>query len=399
MGIGANPLNVMDFFQMSIDGILERKFRFGLNLVGILIGCAAVTGLISMTQGMRTDIVDQLGLFGATTIQVYPGSSDTEAFVTLDWRDIQNLKNIPGVEYVAPVQAGYWGSFSFKGENYYRELVGIDENWIRVHDVEDQIDDGNIFNNNDGNVAILGYNIWNQNGHPLFQVGDRLNIQTRVNDQQKEFTLRVIGLAKQTAGFGGSGVDDLIVLPLKSYEQIFETGGKYLAADLKVESISDVSRVTSKLDEDFDEFNYHTSEMIMEEINGILGTINAVLGGIAGISLLVAGIGIINTMTVSVLERFREIGTMKAIGASNFDILYLFLSESIVTGILGGSLGVALGFGLSRIMGGFIGLATHPTFDLTLMVVGFAVVTCVVAGAYPAWRASNLHPVEALRHE
>jgi ABC-type antimicrobial peptide transport system permease subunit len=191
----------------------------------------------------------------------------------------------------------------------------------------------------------------------------------------------------------------MVVIPLRTYEQIYETGGRYLAADIKAENMEDVSKITRKLDEDFEEFNYQTSEMIMKEINGILGTINAVLGGIAGISLLVAGIGIINTMTVSVLERFREIGTMKAIGASSLDILFMFLAESIVTGLLGGTAGAALGFGLSKVMGGFIGLATEPTLDLTLMVVGFAVVTCMVAGAYPAWRASNLHPVEALRHE
>jgi len=392
-------LNALDFFQMSIDGILERKFRFGLNLIGILIGCAAVTGLISMTQGMRTDIVGQLGLFGATTIQVYPGSSETEAFVTMDWRDIQRLKSIPGVEYVAPVQAGYRGEFNYKGETYNREFVGIDESWVKVRGVEDQVEAGRILTNNDGYVAILGYNIWKQDGEPLFQVGDRLNVKTRVNDQEKEFTLRVIGLVKQTAGFGGQGVDDYVVIPLRTYEQIYETGGKYLAADLKAESIDEISKITKSLDEDFEEFNYQTSEMIMKEINGILGTINAVLGGIAGISLLVAGIGIINTMTVSVLERFREIGTMKAIGASNVDILFMFLAEAIVTGLLGGTSGAALGFGLSKIMGGFIGLATEPTLDLTLKVVGFAVVTCMVAGAYPAWRASNLHPVEALRHE
>jgi putative ABC transport system permease protein len=131
----------------------------------------------------------------------------------------------------------------------------------------------------------------------------------------------------------------------------------------------------------------------------VTATIESVLGGIASISLLVAGVGIINTMTVSVMERTREIGTMKAIGAKNLDVLVLFLSEATITGIIGGTIGASFGFMLSRIVSNMIGLRTEPTITLGAMVVGFAVVTSILSGLYPAWRASNLSPVEALRHE
>lgn len=137
----------------------------------------------------------------------------------------------------------------------------------------------------------------------------------------------------------------------------------------------------------------------MEMVGSIIGTINAVLGGIAGISLLVAGVGIINTMTVSVLERTKEIGVLKAIGAKSGDVLTLFLSEAVMTGITGGALGAVAGFGLSHLIAGYVGISSSPSADLGVLVVGFAVVTCVVSGLYPAWRASRLNPVEALRHE
>jgi putative ABC transport system permease protein len=104
-------------------------------------------------------------------------------------------------------------------------------------------------------------------------------------------------------------------------------------------------------------------------------------------------------MTVSVMERTKEIGTMKAIGAKSMDILFMFMAEAALTGLVGGILGAGLGFVLGDIVGGFVGITSAPTLTLALMVVGFAVATSVLSGLYPSWSASQLNPVEALRHE
>ena len=130
-----------------------------------------------------------------------------------------------------------------------------------------------------------------------------------------------------------------------------------------------------------------------------MGTIEAVLGGIAAISLIVAGVGIINTMTVSVMERTREIGVLKAVGAKSRDVLLMFISEAVVTGIFGGVTGSLLGVLLAQVIGGYINMPPDPSLGLVVFVVGYAVATSVISGLYPAWRASNLHPVEALRYE
>ena len=132
-------MNILDFAHMSTEGLRERKFRFALNLVGILIGCAAVTGLISMTQGMKTSIVDDISIFGATTIQVYPTLGGDEAFTSLDWRDLNRLRSIPGVEAAAPVQAGRYGRYDYRGMTYSNEVVGIDENYFIVHGGENEV--------------------------------------------------------------------------------------------------------------------------------------------------------------------------------------------------------------------------------------------------------------------
>jgi putative ABC transport system permease protein len=384
---------------MSLDGLRERKFRFALNLVGILIGCAAVTGLISMTQGMKTSIVDDISIFGATTIQVYPTLSGEEAFTSLDWRDLNRLRSIPGVDAAAALQAGRYGRYDYKGETYQNEIVGVDENYFIVHGGENGVEDGRLLVHSDGNAAMLGYNIWNPDDEARYAVGDRLKIRSTVDGDEIEFTVRVVGILKKTAGISGSGVDDYIILHLSYFEQIFNTQGRYVAIDLKAETVDDVERIKQELEENFDNLGYYSMDMIMEDVNEITGTLNAVLGGIAGISLLVAGVTIANTMTVSVMERTKEIGTMKAIGATNKDVLLIFISESIVTGIIGGSVGACIGFILSIVIGQIISLAPEPSLQLGLMVTAFSMTTCVFSGIYPAWRASNLNPVEALRDE
>jgi putative ABC transport system permease protein len=394
-------LNLLDFAFMSVEGLWERRFRFALNLVGILIGCAAVTGLISMTQGMKTSIMDDISIFGATTIQVYPTLGGDEAFTSLNWRDLNRLRSIPGVETAAPIQAGRYGRYDYKGTSYINEIAGVDENYFIVHGGENEVEDGRLLARSDGSAALLGYNVWNPDDEARYGVGDRIRIRSIVDASMREieFTVRVVGTLKKTAGIAGSGVDDYIIMHLNYFEQIFETQGRYFAVDLKAETIDDVEGIKQVLEEEFDNLGYHSMDMIMEEVNMITGTINAVLGGIAGISLLVAGVTIANTMTVSVMERTKEIGTMKAVGATNRDVLLLFVSESIVTGIIGGGLGAGLGFMLSIVIGQVISLAPELSLSLGLMVTGFAAVTCIVSGIYPAWRASNLNPVEALRDE
>jgi putative ABC transport system permease protein len=189
-------------------------------------------------------------------------------------------------------------------------------------------------------------------------------------------------------------------MPLRDAQQFFGTGNEYSYIMVQADTLEHVDAVAKAIKNKMGKgYNTITYESAMNLMNQVVGSIQAVLGGIAAISLIVAGIGIINTMTISVMERTREIGVLKAIGAKSMHVLMMFLSEAVFTGLIGGAIGVLLGFSLGGLIGSIVGIAPDPSLATGVMVIGFAVVTSTMSGIYPAWRAAHLNPVEALRSE
>jgi putative ABC transport system permease protein len=265
-----------------------------------------------------------------------------------------------------------------------------------------EVEDGRPLLRTDTAAIVVGANIAHPRNEeePILKVGDRIKIKVRVGDETKELTLRVVGIYGRTGGSFGVNLDDSIGIPLRTAQQLFEVGGEFDYIMAQADSLDVVEEVADRIEEKLgDSVTVISFESAQELVGQVLGTIQAVLGGIAGISLIVAGVGIINTMTVSVMERTREIGVLKAIGAKSRDVLFLFLSEAMVTGAIGGLIGAVFGFILSQVVGNIINLPPSISPYLGALVVGFAIVTSVVSGLYPAWRASNLNPVEALRSE
>jgi len=397
-------VNPLDILLMATQGVRERKLRFALNLVGILIGCAAVTGLVSVTQGLTDSVTGQLEVFGPTNIIVIPGEiRQGQGIVadTLDWRELDIIERSPKVEAAAPIIANKYCSFTVKGRGFYTDVYGVTEEYAEINK-NTVIEEGRNFVRGDSAVVVIGANIAKplDVDERLIDLGDRIKIKSNVNDAEKELTLRVIGILKAQGSSFGVNLDDSIAMPLQTAQQFFEVGGEFDFVIAKASTIDDVEAAVQGIEDRLGErVTVVSPESAMETVGSVLGTIQSVLGGIAGISLLVAGVGIINTMTVSVMERTREIGTLKAVGAKSGDVLFMFLSEAMVTGVVGGAIGAAFGFFLGSVIGRFIDLSVKASMRLGLFVVGFAVATSILSGLYPAWRASNLNPVEALRHE
>jgi putative ABC transport system permease protein len=402
--IKVRKVNPLDIFLSAIKGVWERKFRFFLNLVGILIGCTAITGLISITMGLTNNVSQQLDVFGPTNIIIIPGEIVQGQGIVgdkLDWRDLDYICRTSNIDSATPIIANKFCEFTIRGRQFRTDVYGVTEQYAVINK-NTKIEEGRNFVRGDASVVIIGANIAQPNNEdePIIDLGDRLKIKSIVKGEEKEMTLRVIGILEGTGGSFGFNLDDSIALPLKTAEQFYEVGGRYDFIIAEADSLEEVDSAVENIEDRFgDRITVVTSESAREQVGSVLGTIQSVLSGIAGISLLVAGIGIINTMTVTVMERTKEIGTMKAIGARSSDIMFLFLNEAAITGLVGGSIGAVFGFGLGIAIGRYVDISVTPTISLGLYTVGFALITSVLSGIYPAWRASNLDPVEALRRE
>jgi putative ABC transport system permease protein len=397
-------VNPLDIFLVATNGLSERKFRFALNLVGILIGCAAITGLISITQGLQSSVTGQLNVFGPSNLIIIPGDitqGPTISGTTLNWRDVDIVSKVDHLKGVTPIIANKFAEFNFKGRFYRTDVYGVEKEYKELNP-NTELAQGRNFVQSDSAVVAIGAHVAHplDLDEPLIDLGDRIKIKSVVNGVEKELTLRVIAIIKETGSSFGANLDDSITIPLKTAQQFYEVGGEFSYLIAQADSIDVVKLAAEGIEEKLgDRVTVVTAASAQEQIDSILGTIQSVLGGIAGISLVVAGVGIINTMTVSVMERTKEIGTMKAIGAKSPEVLLMFLTEAMLTGLIGGAIGAGFGFLLAGLIGRFIDLPISSSLMLGMEVVLFAVITSVISGLYPAYRASNMNPVEALRHE
>jgi len=401
-------MRLTDVFALAIDGVKERKFRVALNVLGVLIGITALTALVSITEGMSIAVNQQMAFLSPTAIVVSPGGGfGLVSGRTLTLRDVDQIGRIPNVAVATPV-VGSMAKVRMGGHSGAAMILGVvpDEYLRVIKSVE--VAKGRFLSRSDTVSAVVGAHI----AHPpyleeqLASVGDRLTVVVNREGKEEEVKLRVAGVLKEVGGAGITSPDEHILITLRTAQKIFGTGNKVDHILVEAEDVESVEGVVEDIRDLLGEgVTVISLGSIRETVGRINSLLEAVLGGVAAISLIVAGLGIINTMTISVMERTREIGVMKAIGAKNRHILLMFLMEALLTGLIGGVAGVILGFFTGQIASSVItysvGMVLPSVFSLRIGVVGvgFAVVTGVLAGFYPARRASKLPPVEALRYE
>jgi putative ABC transport system permease protein len=433
-------MKIYDVFSYSFSAIKLRKLRAALTTLGVIIGIAAIVALLSITQGLQTTITSQLerGL-AADTLIVVPGSSalgggpgggggfggggigggSSGAPLYVNYTDQINVLSPNIVTSLAVIQkSGYIQN----GSDVIRQIntiVGVNfSQYASAYPTTFVAASGSIPLNPSDNEIVIGARVSDPrlNGTLFLQANDDVSIiwtnNTIVPFVNETYTAHVSAVLERIGGFGLGGPSDTGVYVQLSQAEKFFGGNQADEIIVKLKS-SDAATVNSTSRAITDYFGSQVSVIsataVQSLLSSIFSTVSLFLGGIAAISLLVAGIGIMNIMIVSLIERTREIGILKALGMKSRTVLYIFLTESVIIGLIGAGIGIISGWVLANVValflgrGGLIGSALTITPILTPVVfigaLAFGIGVSVIFALYPAWRASKLKPVDALRYE
>ncbi len=391
-----------DYFLMAVSNIKHRKLRSWLTIIGIIIGVAAILSLITISRSLESTLEAQFEQFGANRILISPKGFQGPGTVSegLTTNDLETVEHISGFKYVVP-----WVFVStevkYNDEVGFTLINGIPADIFEEFSLDSgaELREGRFLEEGDKFEAVVGSSVVED----MFE--DKLGIGSDIEIEGQEF--EIVGIYKET---GNSQDDSQVSIPLETAREIFNKPDDVDGIVAQVRSADDIPKlqeeIEKKLERDRDDTNFQvvTATQILEQLNEVLGIIQFVLVGIAAISLVVGGVGIMNSMYTSVLERTKEVGIMKSIGARNSDIFQIFLIESGLMGFVGGFFGTALGTIIAIIVGKF---ATNSGFLLNIkieplvLVFGllFAFVVGVLSGVLPAMQAAKLKPTEALRYE
>jgi putative ABC transport system permease protein len=396
-----------DFLRIAVGNILHRKLRSWLTVLGIVIGVGAIVALLLISAGLENAIVDQFNQAGSNRIYIYPKAMIAGSFASdLTEDDVHTVESMPGVEWVQPYKSRPSEIEFDRVKEFANNLFSIPVQGLETRAADNNMFDleaGRLFSSGDKYSAVVGWYI----AHNTFDVGTEKH-EIRVNNNMliAGQRFKVIGIL----AYKGTDDDKNIFIPEDTIKLLFpDIGEEVMAIEVKLSDGVDpdtaAARIKTQLERKRDDENFEvmTPENLLKTLQSILSIIQIVLGSIAAISLVVGGIGIANSMFTSVLERTKEIGIMKSIGARNGDILTIFLIGAALLGTFGGLFGVSVGIGAALIVEN---IAKQAGFGLLKIIVTWKVVTLgllfasfvgMIAGAIPARRASRLRPVDALR--
>jgi len=381
--------------RMALKSINSSKVRAFLTMLGIIIGVSSVIILVSVGQGTTSQITEQLN--GLGTNQLTVNITGRGATTSLTYEEALALKDIDGVENVAPVISGNVTA-KYKTDNVSVSVEGITPAYEDVKDFH--VQSGRFLLEIDTEyrqkVALIG----SGTAEDLFGTDDPVGQKIQLNG----ISYKIVGLLETKGSSLGGSNDDKILIPISTAERQLQSKG-VRSITVATTSSDTVATAKVKLESTLDaKFNYadnaftvFDSQEMLETVNSTTDTLSMALAGIAGISLFVGGIGIMNIMIVSVNERTREIGIRKAIGAKKFDILAQFMIESVVLSGLGGIIGVGIGVGGSWLVGKYSPLNVSIAWDMVLISFIFSLLIGVIFGMMPANKAARLRPIHALR--
>jgi len=400
---------LIDYFRLALGGIKQKGVRSLLTMIGIFIGIALVVSLISLGSGLQQAMNEQFEMIGANIILILPGAgieSMLGSSVPLTEHDVEVIKKTRGVD-VAGGFVTKIAKVEYKDEIKYTWVSGfpLDESKKIITDMQQmKLESGRDLKESDKYKVLAGYMVAHGD---FFEKEVKIRDKILINNQEFD----VVGTLEP---IGNPQDDSSLLIPLETAKELFDTDeyitimakakGGFDTSDV-AENIKEELRDDRELEEGDENFAVQTMEELKEVYGIVINLLNVFLIGLAAISLLVGGVGITNTMYTSVIERTREIGVMKAIGAKNSDIMSIFLIESGILGAVGGAIGVAIGLGISKSVEiavrsqGIDYLKAGASLELIFGAIAFSFIVGALSGAMPALQAARLKPVDALRYE
>jgi len=411
----------------------QRRFRTSLTTLGVVIGVTAIIGLASLGEGFRVIIRNQMEQgFELNVLTVMSGGLLTGVGSYFTDEDVKNISQMPGVTLATSIIQKSVGKLYNDSKNSTAlVLLGVNyTEFVQIYPERLAVEHGIWPQSIKNDTSVIGYNVEHPTeGETFANSGENVTVSMSFTSPLtgryfQNYTFNLVGSLSKSGAAGFINFDDTILIPIDTARKLYNTTN----SDMIFVQLANPSYSESVAQAISDRFGGEGEVRVLvpaafaEQVETILSMVQIFLSAIASIALLVAGLGIMNIMTVSVLERTREIGILKAIGAKSRTVLTMFLAEAALIGLLGGVIGVPLGYGLAQAMGQFLfrvsaqvtprrsiitGTETHPITAVTPILslqwaVGailFAVGISVIFGWYPARKAARLNPVEALRYE
>lgn len=410
-------INLFESLKLALMDLRTNKLRATLTMLGIVVGIFSIIVIMTVITMLQTSIEEGVASLAKNTFQIQkfpairsggPGAMSkyrNRKDITLE--DYNRLKS--GLNTAKYVGAELWqfgkiAKFRNRETNPNVSIAGITPTAIKTNDWK--VESGREMRETDistsANVVILGKDVANK----IFENVDPIGKEIRVDGRP----LRVIGVYEGQGQMFGQSRDNFVTIPITTHQSIY---GKYNRSvnitvtshskedyDKVIESATGMMRsIRKNAPGEESDFEIFSNESVMKEINSV--TIYAKIGAgvVSFIALLAAGIGIMNIMLVSVTERTREVGIRKAIGAKSYQILLQFMIEAILLCLLGGLIGITLGVGIGNFAGSFLNAKAAIPYDWIMIGIGLCVMVGVLFGTYPAYKAANLDPIEALRYE
>ncbi|MFV0439902.1 MAG: ABC transporter permease [Lachnospirales bacterium] len=398
-------VTIYECFKFAIKSITSSKLRSILTVLGIVIGISSVTMIDALGSGIKSDLTDSLSSVGADTLTIY--STDSDFTIKNDDMDLLNLHD--NVKFIIPIISTSSEYTDVKTDE--KEMVNIsgitpENNVVTPKTVADGRFITEVDVEREANFVVVSEKF----GREYFGTKDCLGqiVELVIYDSPQQFY--VVGVLESDANSDMFSGGEEVFVPYTALQKIHSSNNEKLdglVVALKDEGDEAVSRsitefktmLTVKNSAEKDTYTVYDMSKGMESITEAFGMVILFIQFVAGIALIVGSIGVMNIMLVTVTERTREIGVRKALGATKATIRIQFIIEAVSLSILGGAIGTALGFISANIAGKYMKITPSMSISTIIMVVLVSTVIGVISGLYPAIKASNLNPIDALRYE